>query len=354
MFCDLKLETWSLNFVGAVFAVGRMGVEFFFCLSGFLITTILLERKHTDSHFFRNFYIRRIIRIFPPFYLLLAFTFTVLPLFGASRLFFKIPPIRALLCWAYLSNFIPAFDSGGSAALPDAISHTWSLAIEEQFYIVWPFVVFFLTRVRLKQLCIALIVLSVLVRAVSFIVFDNWPFMYFATPSRLDGLALGGLVSIVSLDPDWRRRLRQRRRQVVTLCILLLVTLFVFSIAPVLGKARLWVYVNEVFGISLAGQTTAFAILGVLHADSKPAVLSALSGRILPCFGKYSYAMYIVHQPLVVSLTALPFFKVLGRHTPLAAVGLTIIGMLVFTVLLSFVSWHVLEKPAQRLRKYFV
>ena len=131
----------------AALAFGWSGVQLFFVLSGFLITGILLDTRPTP-HYFRNFYIRRALRIFPLYYVTLAVAFIVLPaLDRMPQVYAGDYPHQAFL-WLYLSNW--RHDIGGG------FSHYWSLALEEQFYLVWPLVVFFCSRPTLLKICIGL------------------------------------------------------------------------------------------------------------------------------------------------------------------------------------------------------
>ncbi len=139
---------------------GWMGVDLFFVLSGFLITGILLDAKH-GPHRFINFYMRRVLRIFPLYYGVLAFFLIFLPLLsvmlGGGPSFLRsmvaeLDPIRVhqWRLWLYLQNF------GGSWKL---FNHFWSLAVEEHFYLFWPAVIFFTSeRGALRACCVAVVV----------------------------------------------------------------------------------------------------------------------------------------------------------------------------------------------------
>jgi peptidoglycan/LPS O-acetylase OafA/YrhL len=190
---------------------GRTGVDLFFVLSGFLITSILWETRG-NSRYFTAFYARRTLRIFPLYYGCLIVVLVVLPLFGV----FRTPEIQPILdnqsyLWFYASNFCPVRLSMGWLHL----GHFWSLAIEEQFYLFWPLILSRLSRQGCIRVAIAAILVSLLSRgalqALAAVDKDLAPMAARATFAwtfcRFDGLATGALIALWSTAPDWRRKL---------------------------------------------------------------------------------------------------------------------------------------------------
>ena len=172
-----------------VAATGWAGVDLFFVLSGFLITGILLDTKGAPR-FFRTFYARRFLRIFPLYYGFLAIAFWVAPLLDPSL---GVVPLSAQgWYWAYLSNVQLAL--AGAWQKPVWIGHFWSLAIEEQFYLVWPFLVYATSAKNLVRVCIALIVAALLTR-VALVATGHGFATYVLTPCRTDALATGALIA---------------------------------------------------------------------------------------------------------------------------------------------------------------
>jgi peptidoglycan/LPS O-acetylase OafA/YrhL len=175
---------------------GWSGVDLFFVLSGFLITGILYDSRGT-RHYFKTFYARRFLRIFPLAYLYLALIFLVVA---------RVAPLtpheaRDLASsewwyWAYLANWKIAFHGIGSQLEPTMF---WSLAVEEQFYLLWPLVVALLDRRRLVALCIGMIVAALALR-IGWHIIDPGKqareALYVLTPARMDGLAMGALLAI--------------------------------------------------------------------------------------------------------------------------------------------------------------
>ena len=172
-------STLSGKALGAVFNVGWGGVDLFFVLSGFLITGILLETRGTAG-FFRNFYARRTLRIFPLYYGVLFVIFVVLPHYRP----FDTPGLQTIArnqgwFWTYLTNFgfiVHGSVFGNSDWL--LLNHFWSLAVEEQFYLVWPLLVYLLSGRSLRVICVFLFVEALFLRS-GLAVMHQRPGIYF-------------------------------------------------------------------------------------------------------------------------------------------------------------------------------
>src|SRR6201984_2088865 len=182
--------------------LGHIGVCLFFVLSGYLITGILLRfRSSTEggqsdaATNLRRFYIRRFLRIFPPYYALLALMVVT-----------KFSDVRNTLWWhaGYASNFLFALQGDWR---PWVTAHFWSLAVEEQFYLVWPFLILLVPRSRLIAVVIAIIVSSPLFRLIGLVACINGTALGGATPASLDALGLGSLLALCADQPAARRRL---------------------------------------------------------------------------------------------------------------------------------------------------
>src|SRR5258707_5583221 len=159
-----------------------MGVDLFFVLSGFLITGILLERKARQQSYFGYFYARRVRRILPPYILLMIVSSLVFGLGWAEH-------------WQWYVFFATNIGNALGQSGHDSLNVLWSLAVEEQFYIFWPFVVLLLPERALAVVAAALIVIVPLLRAVATPWFDTfWP-IYYLTPFRMDLLSAGALLA---------------------------------------------------------------------------------------------------------------------------------------------------------------
>ena len=196
---------------------GWVGVDVFFVLSGFLITGILYDTRET-KHRFRNFYVRRILRIFPLYYGVLLLGVLLTPIFH----WLWNPAWILWFCYlGYYSRFIylhdPLFVRGAIEHLVAKspldhigalyLGHFWSLCVEEQFYLVWPFIVFRIRdRVRLRNFCALICGLTLLLRVMCVVFVPNQylsaELLYRITPLRVDALLLGGVVALCLRGPE--------------------------------------------------------------------------------------------------------------------------------------------------------
>jgi peptidoglycan/LPS O-acetylase OafA/YrhL len=186
---------------------GWIGVQLFFALSGFLITAGLLDAQHTP-HYFRNFYAKRALRILPLYYAVLFALLVILPRFIA------LPYSREheALLWLFIGNYTPS--------LPYGFGHFWSLAVEEQFYLFWPLVVWRLAPRRLLTVCLWIAVGALLLRCVlAAYGADSWT-LYANTACRMDALALGGAGACVLRIPALRETARKRPADVAAAALL--------------------------------------------------------------------------------------------------------------------------------------
>src|SRR6266480_4013997 len=169
-------------FIAALYR-GWIGVQLFFVLSGFLITGILLDARDSP-HYYRSFFVRRVLRIFPLYYATLIVLLVLLPAWGLLPASFKRDPMVELSLWAYFSNWYGAIHQG-----PDAVSHFWSLAVEEQFYLLWPFVIHRRSAEWVMRLCFAIALAALALRVAMLL--TGTPGVYTFLATRMDALALG-------------------------------------------------------------------------------------------------------------------------------------------------------------------
>jgi peptidoglycan/LPS O-acetylase OafA/YrhL len=295
-FCQLKS-------IGGVAILGQTGVDLFFVLSGFLITTILLLGQQNDWHEVRTFYIRRTLRIFPLYYGYLI---------GASLLGQKI----SLCFWVYLENIFIAIRP--AVAGPN---HFWSLAVEEQFYLVWPFLVLFLPRRWLMTTLIMLIGISELSHSLLGHIHVD---AFYFTASRLDGLAAGAAIAL-SLQ---KGALEARSNWMLGIA----------GLSIILSIAHWWKFQSYSHGtITLLYASS----IGYLVSSGPTALCRILSLRPLRFVGRISYGLYVFHPAL--------FLFVLTR-TRSRQLPLQIAECVVATFIVSLVSWYGFEKPFLQLK----
>lgn len=351
-----RWEGWLFDLSG----LGKHGVDLFFVLSGFLITGILLDSKgQPAASYFRNFYMRRTLRIFPLYYALVALTFLLLPLLLRTVASYA-PAAQAKLArfhevnddwpWyvAYCGNFLLVKTQEFRHAVLDV---TWSLAIEEQFYLLWAPVVFLVSPARLRWVCAAAIVFALGLRAALLFAGLAWVQIYALTPCRMDALLIGGLLAITVRQPGYRpEALCRAARGAFAVSGLGLVAFFL------LGLTRIESGLMLTLGFSLVAVLCAAGIVLVLHADSGSLLGRVFTSRTLSFFGKYSYAIYLFHVPIRAALRDLAFGDAQFRRLPGSAL-LWQGGFYVLSTLLvippALLSWRLLEAPLLRLKAYF-
>ena len=331
-----------------VASLGWVGVDLFFVLSGFLITGILLDAKGTPGAFPR-FWKRRALRIFPLYYAACAFFFFVLPHIG----YFARDPATATLShnqawyWLYGVNILEALKGG--AATPLNTSHFWSLSVEEQFYIVWPFVVLTVSRRTLWRVVLGMSLAALACRiALVLYVPGGWGAAYVLSIARMDILGAGAIVALILRTPG--AMVRARRYAGVTGAASVVAIALLASAAPS-GFDNRNPYIATFGYLLLAILGSALLVL-VLSAADGNGWKRPFEGGTLRVFGKYSYCLYVVHYPLMMVLDPLvPRLRiapVYGSTLP----EWSVYGGLLFGVSLgvAWVSWRVLEGPMLSLK----
>jgi peptidoglycan/LPS O-acetylase OafA/YrhL len=314
------------HIVSAGIEFGWCGVDLFFCLSGFLITGILL-RTAGRPDYFRLFYARRFLRIFPAYYVFVGIA--VLAVYAAHPFgYYRTLNTKGKLwAWLYLSNW-------HGSVLPFT-THLWSLAVEEQFYLVWPLAIIAFRR-RLLPFCLCVAVLSFVARAVAVYAF-GWgreP-VYEMTPFRLDGLALGGAAACIAFSPRLLPMVKRYLPWVFGTGLAIAI-----GIAVVYGSSAL-VHPMNTFG--LAALAISFSAL-VLHvATTSGAIAKAFLLRPLGHLGKYSYGIYIFHY----------IFARPTKSIGLSRAALWIAVASTASYVIARVSWKFVESPFLRLKRRF-
>jgi peptidoglycan/LPS O-acetylase OafA/YrhL len=329
---------------------GWAGVDIFFVLSGFLITGILLDAKGAP-HYFKNFYARRVLRIFPVYYAFLFLFFVVLPIVK--------PPapggpfdgwnVSQWWFWGYVSNLQILFPAWPR---PEPLSHFWSLAVEEQFYLFWPAVVLVTSRKGLIRTCVAFMIISVALRIWLQTTSINPTAGYRITPARLDTLGTGALLALLARDPLWWPRIRQLAPKAIVAC---LVGLVIISI-PTRSMLQTGFLIQAIGYTMLAIIGASLIVFSIDPASAKRRVVAFLRAPFMRFLGKYSYAMYIFHFPLAWFLENAGFGvnrypTIAGSHIPGVIAFSVMTGGL--TVIAALLSWNLFEKHFLRLKKYF-
>jgi peptidoglycan/LPS O-acetylase OafA/YrhL len=327
--------------IGRVAQWGRLGVILFFTLSGFLITGILLRYRDFSAAAMvsplsglRVFYIRRFLRIFPIYYL----TVVVIALGGYEY-------VRKPILWhmTYTSNISLAF----FGRLYGYSVHLWSLCVEEQFYLLWPCLVMFTAKRTLPKIALAIIVGSVLYKAVGSLAGLNWVATNFVLFGCLDSLALGALYAIHRhKNPNSKGDTGWLSRMGLFLGVPSLIVLQWFR-ASSSAAASSTLYVASV---DLA---TALAFLPLLQnaaCRSTNLVGKALSWTPIRYVGKISYGIYLYHY-FLVPVCQLAMHRLGWEISPQGYPMLFICTPL--CIALASLSWYVVEGPINGLKRHF-
>ncbi|MAT45663.1 MAG: acyltransferase [Anaerolineaceae bacterium] len=307
---------------------GLFGVDIFFTLSGFLITVLLLEEwNRSETIHLKNFYMRRILRLYPALLLVLLFFLKSIPQqYFISTLF-------------YFTNWVKALH-----LQPDSlfVDHTWSLSVEEQYYFLWPFVLLILLKIKLPKKLIISIPLffglaSALMRFIVWTTTNDWFRVYMGTDLRADGLLLGsafGLMTVYGYLPDYSKH--KLFFSLVTFITVLFGVWLLFE--SVLTASSV-----PTFGILAVSLGTIILISSLVNNQSL-ILTKIFSFPPLVKIGVISYGLYLWHAPIGViidqstmgwSPTVMTFIK------------------LILTFIAASSSYYFLEKPILKLKNKF-
>jgi len=319
--------------------LGWTGVDLFFVLSGFLITGILLDSREADNYF-SSFYARRVLRIFPAYYFGLLVAFFVLPIIFpamASPL-----PRERVWYFAYGQNWIGVLVDGRRQEL---IARFWSLAIEEQFYIIWPWIVYRNTTGRIIRIAIGASLFSVVLRFSLLAANVSTEVVYRNSFTRMDALLIGALLACLLRDPS---RLTLLRRYAKWAWIAPVVVLEI-----VRETARPFSY--QAPGVQKLGYTLIAlsygALVGgsVLTMGSRSIFQRFFCSGVMRMFGKYSYAAYIWHPFVSAVMLKIERESLHGQWRGIVNIPLMVAG----TLLVSMASYGLIERPFLMLKGRF-
>jgi peptidoglycan/LPS O-acetylase OafA/YrhL len=305
-------HVWGIRLPG-----GHVGVDIFFVLSGYLITTILLnELDATGTISFRSFYWRRLLRLTPAFFLLLAFYAAIYPaVFGWDHLI-------AAPSSLYVMNWIRAFHLGPEGFL----GHTWSLAIEEQFYLMWPLVLLFIARLGKTwlraSLCLAIIGIMAW-RLDLFLHGATVDRLYNGFDTRSDSLFVGCLLACSPLFSSIVARVWP-----IATALILAEALTLHYDSPLLPE-----------GLFTLTALASASIISSLLSPTKNLLQIVLRTRPLVRLGEISYGFYLWHYIFTAPLTAMHV-----RSFVVASIALPL------TLGAAWLSFNYVEKPFLKLR----
>jgi peptidoglycan/LPS O-acetylase OafA/YrhL len=318
------------------FGFGWIGVDLFFVLSGFLITGILLETKGKKNSY-KNFIIRRILRIFPLYYLFLTLFFCTIPITNWRNLIphFEYLQVNQIWFWFYIQNWLAAINDNWPQQ--NILSHFWSLAIEEQFYVVWPILVFSVPRKNILWICLFLICLSVSLRLYFFFQGEHWTLIYVTTLTRFDGLCSGAMLAWLIRDERGVKFLNRNGN------LILLLTSFGFFITFLFAGGF---YINNptlyTVGYTFIALFFCAVVMKAISNHPNNILRSFFESSSLVFLGKYSYGIYIYHLP-IYRILQLSFSDTFNN------ISISTIALLI-TLVTSIVSFHLFEAQFLKLK----
>lgn len=327
---------------------GWIGVDLFFVLSGFLITGILVDTKNNER-FFSAFYGRRLLRIFPLYYIMLIAYFWIVPFLSAdlSQQYSAMREHQSWF-WFYLSNW---FFSSTKETIPGL--YFWSLAVEEQFYMVWPLLVW-ITGTRLMFfLSLGLIGFSFSLRLILMLFFGyNSASVYYMTLTHMDGLAVGACIALAVRLYGVKRNQLFKPAFFGILCLLA-----VFVTAFMNSGFAFWNKYVGLFGYTLLAIQFGSMLVYTLRSPKESYARKLFNNNFMRASGKYSYALYLFHVPVANLVQTLIFDHIIPRTQVVNRYFITIIPFIIFASLISYlfaiISWKLFEKRVLTLKKYF-
>ena len=326
----------------ALFKFGWIGVDLFFVLSGFLITGILLESRDTRNYY-KNFIVRRALRIFPLYYFILLICLVILPviwpmLFGNGfEYYIHYQP----WFWLYMQNWLYS-----KTGFPENLTlvHLWSLAVEEQFYIFWPLVVRIFNVKKMFVVCIIFIAFSLVFR---FYIGSElglvYPYTYMATLSRMDALIIGAIIAIlIRIKPAWLEKY----------------TFYVFVLSSLALGGGLLILKSAAFSRLASVYTLIDILAGCLLIfmlnKRRFVLLRPFYHPLFSFLGKYSYGLYIYHY-IIYGIFEANVFPRLMDIVEKKQIALVIVGImvLIISIPVSVLSYRYVEKPFLKLKRFF-
>jgi peptidoglycan/LPS O-acetylase OafA/YrhL len=328
---------------GSLFGVTELlgsGVDLFFIISGYLITNILINLKGKSS-FFKKFYARRFLRIVPLYFLVLAFAFFIVPNINLAQLD-KLKNTTAWPYWTFLSNYYIASIGRFQNGLVDL---SWSLSVEEQFYVFWSLCVFFFSNKTLKQIALGILFVSPILR---FILIDqgvNLVAIHVMSITRMDTLMMGSLLALTLKERVVNPRFY--------LCgflssLIILIGLFQLPIPYLVSSYY------TVLGVLFS------CLVGYVIGQNKSAtseegyILKFLEFKPLALVGLYSYGIYLFHNPIQKALrVVVSHFNISQSLTPINMQLAFYFMVMAIAFILASISYHFYEAKWLKLKSKF-
>jgi peptidoglycan/LPS O-acetylase OafA/YrhL len=324
--------------------LGKRGVELFFILSGFLITGILLDTKKS-LNYFKTFYARRFLRIFPLYYFVLFISFAILPLILTIDVTAAEIIKKQSFLWTYTSNLASFWGKGGWDAGTNFpwFVHFWSLCVEEHFYLLWPLMIYYIDEKILPKIMWAIIVVSALSFLFSSVFPNIMPVLGCSSIVYAGVLSLGGLIAIYH-----RNQVKLKKKGILLRKYILLTGILLFIVNFIPRKFAL----NEILTLFLS--VLFFVQLLVISLNGSAFASKILNHKKLFFIGKISYGIYVYHGLLVPFLNSYLYKAILSslHNAFIASIIHTVISTCI-SIALAWVSWEIFERKFLSFKKYF-
>ncbi len=318
------------------FRMGWMGVDLFFVLSGFLITGILVDSEK-DNNYYRNFYIKRVLRIFPLYYVVLVVCILLLPVILPGGVFDSAYYTRhQWWFWTYFQNWLFSITGYPNDRF---LRYTWSLCIEEEFYLFWPFLVK-TNRKRLPAILVGFMLLANVLRLIH--LGGNDSYKYVNTFARIDALSTGALIALLIRS---KTALLQKWVNYVLI-------LSVAVIAGIVAYKKSFHFENLYASFTFISLAFGCLIVWSLSSNLPRFGKFLLTNKAIVFLGKHSYGLYLYHVPLLW-LGEFYVKQYQAGHALVASAAQLLLfktAILALTLLVSYLSFTYFEKPVMGLR----
>lgn len=314
---------------------GDFGVNLFFVLSGFLITSILLQQKEKNTGgkeltIIKNFFVRRVLRIFPIYYLVIVICYLLHYDFVREHIWYFL---------TYTSNLLPYYTNQ-----PNVLSHTWTLAVEEQFYLIWPWLIIFINKKYLKYLFAVAIIIGVVSKYMAIYRYHHYfPVLVI---NCFDSFGIGAAYAYIRQDRERLIRFSHSFKVVFPLLLF-----FAWKTAPFGGYPVCVMYtkiLNSIIAVAL--------IMFAEFNHVKWVKDHILENRTLNFIGKISYGLYLYHYTFGSAFDELVIaFVQKYPSTPTLLTNFYVVYCikLALLVAISWLSFRLIEEPVLRLKKKF-
>ncbi len=330
--------------------LGSSGVTLFFIISGFLITGILIDTRDQKNKY-KNFYIRRTLRIWPLYFLGILFILLLMQFFGKKGGAYDLSSVLTYHA-LFISNWVPFFDHDNFASLYTDLTwftHLWSLAVEQQFYLIWPLVFFFLQRrISSRQLLVFMVCVIALISVLRAFMIYYWSWSWLpiltGTPTRMDALFMGASLSVIlhSFPSGTEKINKLCPALLVFLGSILFVTMFLTSGKDAYFQA-LCVIIVPVTAVMFF-----FLVNAMILPDRQKTISAILNKPFVQHCGEISYGLYIYSTPVQLLLAKKLYWAGVNHYWLNHGIILCL-GFLL-TYLLAAASYKYIEKPITNLK----